>query len=478
MKHNVPLGSLVLLLAVGGSSSSCALLPQPVEIAEVREFPECGGWLPVSNEGQVQPQLVRPADVERWRAPPTREQALELLARSRNRGSSRLLESSVQLALSPLLLIPAAHLGTAERAPRRELVECLVLDETGAPLSGAEIEFLPATLEIASFVHDGLREFGAPRAELWSPSVAWLESLARTSQRCVVAPIDVEWLGTEVFRGQPPTLAGQRALRRETSAEGIAHLNVPAPGFVLAWAPGYEPQLEPFQLPNTTTLRITLPALPDRDAVVLALRRLQSAQAQVARSPFGQGLFERPGLDFRRLADARADLRKVLGSRELPGWLRGNAQLALELALEAEIELCEAASSWWTVPNVPGAEERAQAARVELAALRVLTAPALRLAEGGAGAWNEELNDWLRRAREAGLPNDASLATPERAELRHEARALALRARELDPEHPMADLLEALGAPPPLDWARLVQATRHLDTEACFELLHPELRAR
>ena len=473
-------GTLALGLAFGLLSplASCVLAPRRVEVTDLREFPECAGWLPVSSTGRVAAELVRPGDATRWRAPSTQEQALELLRTASRREALRPVTDSFRFVLSPLLLLPAAHLGAAESAsPSPPLLECIVLDDAESPVAGAMVEFVAETVELESFTNEGVREFGEPQVERWSPSVAWIESLAHTSPRCVAVRVEVDWLRTEVFDAEPPQLELQRAFQRETSAEGRAHLHTPDAGYVLAWAPGFEPQLERIPVPRPNALRIRLRSTEDRERVVLAVRRLRDAQSQVARAPYGQGLLERPQLDLRRLADARAELRKLLQSSQAPGWLRGNARVALELALEAEISLCEAATSWWSFPTAPGAEARLEEARKELGALRATTPPSLRLRAAGVGGWADEFADWLGRARAIGLPNDAGVSTPERTELRSQARALAWRARGLDASHPLIELLEALGSPPPLDWPTLVQATRHLETDTCFELLHPELRA-
>src|SRR5688500_6352629 len=95
-----------LLLAV--ASSSCVLAPRSIDVREVREFPEYGGWLPVDSKGHVVPEhVVRVEEQEGrvvCRVPATREEALERVSKERQRGAVLPVHGAFLLAASPLIL--------------------------------------------------------------------------------------------------------------------------------------------------------------------------------------------------------------------------------------------------------------------------------------------------------------------------------------------------------------------------------------
>lgn len=466
---------------------ACVLVPQPVDVAEVREFPEYGGWLPVTSAGRVEPRFVRPLELEAedpWLAPATRAEALERIAAQRNREALRPIEGLGAIVATPVLLpVALAFSGESSRHEGHGLLcRVRVLDERGNPLRDAQVEPLSAVVSLPVLAaEDGRRLLGGAERVEWRPNGAYLESLARTSERFVTEPVFVEWQGTTVLS----SAGGRPWSVREVSAEGGVELEIRRPSAAgpescaILWAPGYEPALCALAGPD---VEVRLRAERQREALIAAVANLRTAQRALEFAPRGQAWFQRPDLDFKLLDDARGAIESLLADRGLPGWLRANAHAALQTQLQAELALYEHAGSWTTIPPVREAKRRIESTRAALASLNSQPAPASRRWSddpAGVGALNEHFGAWLARARAAGLDEgerDGDSLRAERTALFAEASELLERAERIDPDQPLAFCLRAALAYGAGDQREALRCSRHIEDELYFELFYSRLR--
>lgn len=487
-------------------TSACVLTPESIDVREVREFPECGGWLAVDSKGRVTPECVvervATEQGERWIAAPTREEALARVEKAREQGRVRPLHGVAIIAATPLLLAGYVVAGivdphSIDRPADRDgppHVWIRVVDVAGQPISDAQVEWIPAVHELPRYV-DSARQriLGTPEFQGWEAPVRLLESLHRQGDVFLVDGIELTWesahfSGDERSTGMPAASPDRRPQTiRRVNATGVVRLDVARGqanragefGFVGVWAPGCEPGWVALrELPASISVELTPTANGARERE--ACQRLALANHAFDRAIGPARLLASGKIDHGTLDSAEADLLALHDDPALPEWLRANARVALEEHLRVKAALFEYAGSMWVWPGDSVAGERAPAVAKTLE--RLLASPrAFSRARGGRDAdpqaASEEFGALLAACRELGLDPGGPPSRAERqTQLVDAARALLPRLESFGEDQPHVETLRCLIALAEGDRSRAVALSGALDSASYFDIFYGALR--
>lgn len=499
--------SAVSVLVATFLNGACVLVPEAIDVREVREFPECGGWLAVDSKGRVAAEYtverVATDQGERWIAAPTREQAVARVEQVQGEGRVRPLHGVAVIAATPLLLAgyvaagiiePPRHFDRSADGGNPPQVGIRVVGADGQPIPNAQIEWMPAVHDLPRYVDGaGQRILGTPDFHGWEPPERLLESLHRNGEVFLVEGIELEWesrhfSGAASGKGSRDAPSDRRPQSiRVVDPAGTLHFEVARArrnrtgeiGFVGAWAPGFEPGWVALrEVPGSVTVELapTANSVRERDAC----QRLALANRAFERAIGPNRLLASGKIDHATLDAAEADLRALHEDATLPEWLRANARVALEEHLRLKAGLYEHAGSMWVWPGDSTAGKRAPAVAEALEQLTAMPrtferARAGRNADPQAAA--VELAELLAACRELGLDPGGPTARAERqAQLLETARTLLARVEAFGEDQPHVETLRCLIALAEGDRARAVALSGGLDSASYFAIFYGALR--
>jgi hypothetical protein len=521
------------VLSRAGAGALIALLagcihPRAAGVKEIRSFPEYGGVLPISEDGDARADLVLPIEdpggLPDYRLPVDGEEARARIERTRDRG-----DELATAVLSPLYLLAGSSLGflltlpamalsardrtAAEQAQLEQLgracgvpIEIRVADEAGAGLAGARVLELSAPIEYPTFLDPaGLRSFGLPGLHAHVPSPSLLEALTRhlpvpigerlrlgDSLNAPALRLGSEDPAPSVHHGDPGGRVAYTSLAPARfiglGPDGALHEVRPAEPLLLhhiVWAPGHEPVLVTSSgvlAGAPLALAVRLKPIADGARIHAAFLELEQVPARVARAmrlegePTSVGITSMPRwvFDTQGLGALVAQLAAQAEDSTLPGYVRWNAYHLLKPLCEALERHCRSSFAPPLGSKARETEQLASRASATLASLAASPPGTRFLADGESNPWRWELElqDWyaiparVRRERQ-GFPLASHAAS---------ARDLLRRGEALEPGLPDLESLRAVIALAQGERERAVQLSRFLDHATYFAVFHDGMR--